>query len=531
VSKFRRLAGAAPRSAIGASLVAAALAATVGVAIAAAATAPPKIDPNAEIRIGVPSPTTSLDPASPNIPTILFHVWDRLTTFDEKGNIVPMLATSWTSSKDGKSLTFKLRTDVKFHDGTPVDAAAVKASLDRNITLPGSAQAANLASIDNVQVVDKSTVRLNLKYGGAELLRNLAGAAGAVINPKCIAANVSLTIPPPECSSGGMVVDHETIPTEWVLKKAPGKYWDPKAFRFQAIDTLAIPDAQTLINALQAGQLDLIRLVPDGMVQARALIKSGQYAGKPFAIAAAYAIFLNPRVPPFNNPLLRKAFQAAFDQNAIANQLFAGNCPPTQQPALPNSPFYNHKFQATNSYSPDKAKQYLAQAGVPNGFTAPLFLQNNSALILQSQVIQDQLSKVGIQLQMQIVPQLAADARVRAGSVPAVFNAWGNTLDPDGSVALLYNLPDARDAVAVGSPVEQQLQTLRFHALDPRLSETQRGKVYQAIWKLMYDQALVVSTCQVGNVWLHTKNLQNADTPLFTVPGLGLDVRYVTKTQ
>jgi peptide/nickel transport system substrate-binding protein len=505
------------------------LAVTAAAGAAKTSAPPPKIDLNATIKIGYLSTTLTLDPAkfSPS-PTVQMAAWDRLTTLDDNGNLRPMLATSWVTSKDGKSITLKLRTDVKFHDGTPLDATAVKASLDRAMTLPGSTAAAYLADVASVDVVDKSTVRINLKFGGAELPRILSTPAGAVINPKCIANNTPLDLAPPAaCTSSAMVFDHATPPLDWFLTRAPGKYWDPKAFRYKALEMHQIPNTQTGINGVQTGDIDIYWVNADGVAQSKSLIRSGALAGKPFVVPGLNAFFLNPRIPPFNNVLLRQAVQAAFNQVPLAHDYYSGNCAPSQQPAVPSSFAYDKKWNP-NPYNPDRAKQLLAQAGVPDGFSFTMDTAPLSSNVAATQVLQDELAKVGIKMAIR-VDATSADPQIRNGSAQASSAAWGPGPDPSIPVTWLLNIPDNRLAVALGSSVENQIQTLRFHALDPRLSLTQRGKVYQQIWKIAYNNALMVNMCLLGAVFLHNKKLINGDRPPYTLESYGIDPRYLAK--
>ena len=95
--------------------------------------------------------------------------------------------------------------------------------------------------------------------------------------------------------------------------------------------------------------------------------------------------------------------------------------------------------------------------------------------------------------------------------------------------AVFWTLMDG--LLAVGTPIEKQLETLQFHALDPRLSAAQRGAAYHRIWKLVYDNALVYNYCLLGQVWLHNKKLLNADLPPLGVVSFGADWRYAYKVK
>ena len=112
---------------------------------------------------------------------------DKLFDIDDKLNIVPQLALSHETSADGKTVTIRLRPGVKFHDGEAMDAEAVKASLERHMTMQGSFRKPELAAVDKVEVADASTVRVQLKNPFSPLMAQLADRAGMIVSPKAAA--------------------------------------------------------------------------------------------------------------------------------------------------------------------------------------------------------------------------------------------------------------------------------------------------------------------------------------------------------
>src|SRR2546427_10288095 len=119
---------------------------------------------------------------------IMYGMYDSLVRVDPKGNIIPWLAEKWEFSSDGKTVTFTLRTDVKFHDGTVFDAESVKWNIDRYKTTQGSLRTADLGSVDSVTVVDPKTVKFNLKSAFAPLLGALVDRAGMMVARKVVEA-------------------------------------------------------------------------------------------------------------------------------------------------------------------------------------------------------------------------------------------------------------------------------------------------------------------------------------------------------
>src|SRR5580700_10369268 len=115
---------------------------------------------------------------------VMTSICDKLVDIAPDASIVPMLATSWTTSEDGKAISFKLRPGVRFHDGEKFDAAAVKFSLDRALTLPDSRRKSEISAIDRVEVVDDLTVRVNMATPFSPLLAQFADRAGIIVSPK-----------------------------------------------------------------------------------------------------------------------------------------------------------------------------------------------------------------------------------------------------------------------------------------------------------------------------------------------------------
>src|SRR5438132_8467036 len=149
---------------------------------------------------------------------IHYAMYDSLVRVDPKGNIIPWLAEKWETSSDGKTVTFTLRTDVKFHDGTSFDADAVKWNIERYKTTQGSLRTGDLSSVDTVTVVDPKTVKFNLKSAFAPLLGALVDRAGMMVSRKVVeAVGADFTLKPFKAGTGPFILteavknDHYTL--------------------------------------------------------------------------------------------------------------------------------------------------------------------------------------------------------------------------------------------------------------------------------------------------------------------------------
>ena len=144
------------------------------------------------LRIGLQEDPDMLDPhrARTFVGRIVFKgLCDKLFDAGPDLALIPRLATEWSFSADGLIATLKLRSGVKFHDGTAFDAAAAKANLDRARTLPESLRRSELVTIDSVDVVDPLTIAIKLKQRDATLLSQLADRAGMMLSPATFAGD------------------------------------------------------------------------------------------------------------------------------------------------------------------------------------------------------------------------------------------------------------------------------------------------------------------------------------------------------
>ena len=179
------------------------------------------------LRIGLAEDPDVLDPslARSFVGRIVFAgLCDKLFDIDEKLNIIPQRATGYEWSADGKALTLKLRQGVTFHDGEKFDAAAVKYNIERHKTIPGSNRRGELAPVTSVDVVDPSTVRLNLSAPFSPLLSQLTDRAGMMVSPKAAQAEGEKFGAHPVCSGPFRFV--ERVPQDRIVLERYANYWD-----------------------------------------------------------------------------------------------------------------------------------------------------------------------------------------------------------------------------------------------------------------------------------------------------------------
>ena len=340
-----------------------------------------------------PSASTSQE-----IPRVVYdNVLQGLVRFDRTGEIVPALATTWETSEDGLTWTFHLREGVTFHDGSAFDAADVVEKFER-ATDPdsGHTNAQYYEAIESVEAVDDHTVAFHLSRPNSSLLYDLA-RPDSVINPSGT-AETQRTQP----VGTGPFVFAEYVPGSHVRLERFDGYWEEGLPYLDSAEFRIMSDANARFAALQAGDIDMIgvALLPEQFQQVLANpdLKGTQGSG-----TAEITMALNNAREPLNDPRVRQAITHAIDKQAIVQgALFGlGTVIGTHM-----SPAENYYVDLTDTYpyDPERARELLAEAGYPDGFTVRFELPEPYAIERRTgEVIAQQLAQVGIDVELSVV--------------------------------------------------------------------------------------------------------------------------------
>ncbi|HEX2966894.1 MAG TPA: ABC transporter substrate-binding protein [Syntrophorhabdaceae bacterium] len=348
--------------------------------------------------ISVGNPVNLGIPSEPNTPIDIFYsnpAVETLLGLDEKGNVIPWLATSWAVAKDGKSITFTLRKNVTFHDGSDFDAEAVKYVLDtfRN------GRKADLKIISSIDVIDKYTVRLNLTEFDNSILPNLTTTPGLMVSPTAIRTHdKTWAMLNPVGTGPFKMVSHERD-TRLKYEKF-SQYWQTGKPYLDGVEFIFATDPFTALMSFKAGEVHVInRLDTKDALELKA---TGKYIldKAPSAVSGLAPDGGNPH-SPFADIRVRKAVEYAINKQEIATRLFRGVFTPANQTAAPSAVAYNPSIKGY-PYNPAKAKELLVQAGYPNGFKTKIIYRTRD---LQDFIvtIQGYLKNVGIEAELEAV--------------------------------------------------------------------------------------------------------------------------------
>jgi peptide/nickel transport system substrate-binding protein len=424
---------------------------------------------------------TSFDPdkiTTSNSWMYLYPVYDTLVRIDADGEPVPMLAKKWTIGDGGKSLTLNLIDNWKYHDGTPFDAASVKANIDRH-RADKSFNKQALGDVTGVDVVDKATVKVTTKSGAAPLIGILASSAGMMMSPKAFDDPNQARMP--TGGSGAFKVTAYEPNTKVEYTPVPG-YWDPKAVNVAKMVYLISSNDNARLNATITGTADSTFL-RSSMYQPA---KDADLVVCQKPSLASFTIALNVKKTPFDKKEVRQALNYAINREAV-NELQGGFCQPGVQ--MFPSTYYAADPSLTPDaykYDPKKAKELLAKAGVGNGFSFTLETDNLDAYQRVAELIQANLQEVGIKMNIQPVelPKLMEGFSVNK-TVDAIMVQQKADADPSIQVASYYAPDGFSNPGGYSNPTINDLAT-KAKAAESRDAAS---KIYQQLFKAAHDDA------------------------------------------
>ena len=347
--------------------------------------------------MGVALEPPHLDPtagAAAAIDEVVYaNVFEGLTRINENGEILPALAESWEVSEDGKTYTFKLRSGVKFHDGTDFDAGDVKFSLDRARAEDSTnAQKGLFSAIESVEVSDPHTVVVNLSNPAGSFLFNMGWGDAVIVAPESADTNKENPVGtgPFKFSSWAKGSAIEVVRND--------AYWGSAVALSKATFRI-IPDAAAATNALLAGDVDAFANfpAPEALPQLEA---DPRFAVVQGSTEGETILSTNNSKAPFSDIRVRQAIAHTLDRQAIIDGAMFGQGTPIGTHFAPHHPAYKAELIDTYPHDIEKAKALLAEAGFPEGFKATLQLPPPTYARRGGEIIASQLREIGIDLEI-----------------------------------------------------------------------------------------------------------------------------------
>ena len=459
------------------------------------------------LRVGLAEDPDVLDPTQARtfVGRIVFSaLCDKLVDIDEKLNIVPQLALSYEWAPDSKSITFKLRDGVTFHDGEKFDAAAVKYNIERHKSLKGSNRSGELRPITSVDVIDPLTVRFNLAAPFAPLLAALADRAGIMVSPKAAEAMGDKFAANPVCS--GPFKFAERVAQDKIVLERFGNYWNKDAIHFDKVIYIPIPDATVRLANLRAGQLDFIERAASNdfaSIKKDSKLKSSRITEIGYQ---GITINLDKSDQAKKNPLgrdarVREAFELSLDRQGIVQVAMDGQATAGNQWVPPDNTYY-----AKNVPIPKRdvarAKALLKEAGVTNP-TFTLMTPTTSDSQKVAQVVQAMAKEAGFDVKIQSTEFATSLNLADKGDFEAYVLAWSGRADPDGNI---YSFAACKQPLNYSGYCKAETDALLDESRSS-LNPADRLKSYEKIAAVLDRERPIVYLFHRDWLWAYTPKL------------------------
>ena len=348
-----------------------------------------------DLTVGVPTNLTGLDPADVNdtlSQSACKLMLQGLYGFDKDMKLVPVLAESYTANDGATEFTFKLRTGIAFHDGTPFNAEAVRANFLRVLDPANHLKRTSLYSmIDQVLATDPATVTFKLKTPFGAFVPTIAHPAGMLVSPAAI-QKFGKEITRNPVGTGPFKFVSWSADTLKVTKN--DQYWKPGWPKLNTVTFRSVPENGARIAMLQTGEAQFIYPMPPEMIKAVQANADITLVDAPSIIERYVA--LNVTKKPFDDLRVRQALNYAVDKVAYGKIVWSGYEDLPDSPIPPKLGFYVKQGNWPQDVA--KAKALLAEAGYPNGFETEVWANTTTIQVRTMQFLQQQMAAIGVKL-------------------------------------------------------------------------------------------------------------------------------------
>src|SRR5215831_15107458 len=483
--------------------------------------APPPAEAQKKIlNIAAKEPDT-LDPHSSTlgqsqaISRFMFRGLTRFAIKDGKvttSEVEPDLAESWTLSPEGTIWTFKLKKGVQFHKNFgEMTAEDVKFSFERQINkTPGTRYGVNLEVIKSIEVVNPYTLQITLNaFDPIFLLRMVGYQQGYIVSKKAAQDHEKFKWNP--IGTGPFYFERHS-PREKVVLKAFDKFVGGRP-QIDEVNWFDVPEDATKLIGLEKGTFDL--LYPEIVTAdfADQVKKMGSIIDRR-GPGGQERFYINMTAKPFDDIRVRRAFMHAIDRKAIKETMYPGDLAKLASSCVPPG-YFGHVPMKFPEYNPELAKKLLAEAGHPNGFTIKNYFISKSFFYPKVLTLaQEQLKKVGIIVELQVVEHATFHENIRKNLDPFVLYGGTRITDADPWLSLFFDSREIPDP-ATGN---KGTNFAHYRAIDDLLAAgrverdvKKRAAIYAEAQKRLQKDLVCLPISDVPNQW--ARNPKRVSTP------------------
>ena len=455
---------------------------------------------------------------------------DGLFGFDREMNVIPMLAESYEANEEATEYTFTLRQGITFSDGTPWNAEAAKANFDRwgdkSLGLKRTTLLCNI--LDSTEIVDEYTIKVTLTQSFGAFINTLAHPACVCMSPVQIAAGSEVCASDPVGTWQYTFVewiagDHLTVqlnPDWWGYDAdiCGGEALVEADAGFKSVTFRPVTESATRVAMIQSGDAQLIWPVPSESIDSLRE-DSSVYLGAETGDVVRY-LMMNNQKEPFNDVRVRQAINYAIDKNAYIAVVKDGNATVAQSVIGQNVQYF--KANEPYEYDIEKAKELLAEAGYPDGFTTSIMYANTTANQKQCEFLKQQLEQVGIEVELNGMESAILNQKIQDVDVPGseaevemyVIGWSTSTGDADWGIRpLLATESEPPMSYNICYYENEEVDNLLYEALGTSDSD-KRAEAYEKAQDIIWEESPLVCLAYDYNTWANSKNIVNVgNTP------------------
>jgi peptide/nickel transport system substrate-binding protein len=453
-----------------------------------------------EIVVALAADITSLDPQGHNdtkSERVSFLLFNRLFRLNTDFEVVPDLAESWEQLSDTE-WSIKIKEGVLFHDGTEMTAEDVKASLDRSKEQAKVQHV--LAEVETIEVLDTYTVKVTTKVPFAPFLYTLVHAGASIVPKAYIESGGDFSDP---IGSGPYTFVEWVSGDRVVLAKNPDYFDGENMGQSQTIVFRVIPEGTSRTIALETGEVDVVDELQTLDISKIEENSELTLYTKPSTRIDFFG--MNTTKAPFDDQKVRQAINYAIDKEAIMIVAIEGAGTPAQSVLAPTMLGYK---ASDYTYDPEKAKELLAEAGYPDGFSTTIWASGDERKRI-AEVIQANFLAVGIESEIEMFEWGTYIDRLMAGESTTYVLGWTSNPDPDSTLTPLYHSDSigGMNFTRTNNPTVDELIVAAREELD--LEE--RVKIYNEFHETIMEYAPVVPLFVKNNVVGANANLKGVE--------------------
>ncbi|MFD1225930.1 ABC transporter substrate-binding protein [Pseudochrobactrum kiredjianiae] len=483
---------------------------TVGTALTAVALSSAPAFAAGKMTVSSPQDPGSWDPIDTflvNWSSVATNIYDGLVYRGPDLKIVPALATSWEELDEGKRIRFNLRENVKFHNGEPFNAEAVKFTFERLLGDEGAKgpQRSNYVAIEKIEVIDDKTVDFHLKATDPVLMTKLAGYGAMIVPPKYIQEKGDDFFNANPVGTGPFkLVSYK--PKVGIQLEAFADHWGG-APKLSELEYRFITEPSTAVAELQAGRVDLVipPTIPIGMIQT--IEADPKLAIVTTAGPTVYSLRYNTRTGITADERVRKALILGVDRDTIIKSILGGQAEPIASLQGALSFGYDADMKPL-PYDPEGAKKLLAEAGVKPGAAVQIDIRGNDATFNEVvQAVSSYLQIIGVNATIKpYETNVLLNDIIPQGKTGAMFQqSWGGwTFDYDNTAYSMYHVGEKWNPYDDDAKMNELLESQR--AITDR---AKREEILKEIAKYAADRALEMPLYNLKAIYGINKRVKN----------------------